>query len=140
MWLDELAHRIHFAYHTRRSTSSLVRRRVWVFSPQGEITLRDAYCTGSFRIEIFKTDLLISRVGIFAAGRNRSPYYNRGILSHLPSLVKPFGVRFLKGTCKNRKKFARAIAFFEKLWYNNEVYVCLRCDRRLILTVFGGLR
>ena len=26
--------RIHFAYPTRRSTSSLVRRRVWVFSPR----------------------------------------------------------------------------------------------------------
>ena len=33
-----------FAYPTRRSTSSLVRCRVWVSSPQGEITLHDAYC------------------------------------------------------------------------------------------------
>ena len=36
MWLDEFTHRIHFAYPTRRATSSLVRRRVWVSSPKAK--------------------------------------------------------------------------------------------------------
>jgi hypothetical protein len=43
MGLGELARRIHFAYPTRRSTSLLVRRRVWVSSPQANYPV-DAYC------------------------------------------------------------------------------------------------
>ncbi|MBE6584440.1 MAG: hypothetical protein E7649_05630 [Ruminococcaceae bacterium] len=43
--LGQFVVRIHCAYPTRRSTSLLVRRRVWVYSPQAKYHSFDAYCT-----------------------------------------------------------------------------------------------
>ena len=58
MGLGELARRIHFAYPARRSTSSLVRRRVWVSSPQANYPV-DAYCNIFILVCLVKPDYYI---------------------------------------------------------------------------------
>ena len=144
MWLDErLLGESASHTPTRRSTSSLVRRRVWVSSPQGEITLmmHTVHFIGySIFLEIFLEMLFSVAFGVpeksvftrlFDLFATDALANFQGASITFRILLKYYTTNRSKSQYKLRKInifFCKRLEFWNLVWYNiYKIYHGVNC-------------